>query len=102
MSIKDRIRDKLETGLAPVSLAIFDDSHRHRGHAGARPEGETHFRVEIVSHAFAGKSRVERQRMVYAVLAAEMGNPIHALQLTTWAPGEGGASPQAPNCAPAA
>lgn len=87
MSVAERIRERLQ-GLAPLRLEIADDSHRHLGHAGARPEGETHFRLEIVSAAFAGKSRIERQRMVYALLAAEMGNPIHALQLTTLAPGE--------------
>ena len=63
MSMADRIRAKIETGLSPKRLAIFDDSHRHAGHAGAREGGETHFRLEIVSSAFAGKSRIERQRV---------------------------------------
>ena len=87
MTVADTIRERLKS-LAPIRLDIADDSHRHLGHAGARPEGETHFRLEIVSDAFAGKSRIERQRMVYGLLAAELGNPIHALQLSTLAPGE--------------
>lgn len=91
MTVQDMIRDKLTQAFAPASLTIIDDSHRHAGHAGARPEGETHFRVEIVADAFAGRSRVERQRMVYAVLAAELADRVHALQLRTLAPGEGGA-----------
>ena len=91
MSMADRIRAKIETVLSPKRLAIFDDSHRHAGHAGAREGGETHFRLEIVSSAFAGKSRIERQRTVYALLAAEMAERVHALQLTTLAPGEDGA-----------
>jgi BolA family transcriptional regulator, general stress-responsive regulator len=90
MSVADTIRAKLEAGLAPIRLEIADESHRHLGHAAARPEGETHFRVAVVSAAFAGKSRVERQRIVYRLLAVEMGNPIHALQLTTLAPEEVG------------
>ena len=69
MQYAEKIRSKLEAALAPESLEIVDDSHKHAGHAGARPEGETHFTVTVVSDAFAGKSRVERQRMVYALLA---------------------------------
>jgi BolA protein len=88
MSVADRIRQKLSAALAPTRLAIHDDSHRHAGHAGSRPEGETHFRVEIVSPIFAGESRVARQRRVYAVLAEEMAERVHALQLTTLTPEE--------------
>lgn len=88
-TIADRIRGKLQT-LEPVRLAIFDDSHRHRGHAGARPEGETHFRVEIVATAFAGKSRLERQRAIYALLAEEMAERVHALQIAALTPEEDG------------
>lgn len=86
--MKERIRTKLTAALAPVRLDIFDDSHRHLGHAGARPEGETHFRVEIVAACFAGKSRIERQRAVYAVLADELKERVHALQITALAPSE--------------
>ena len=89
MRVAERIRAKLAKALDPVSIAIEDDSRRHAGHAGARPGGETHFRVEIVSAAFAGKSRVERQRLVYAALEEELARQIHALSLVTRAPGEG-------------
>jgi BolA family transcriptional regulator, general stress-responsive regulator len=88
MTMAERIRAKLETGLDPVRLAIFDDSHRHAGHGGARPGGETHFRIEVVAAAFIGKSRIERQRQVYALLAAELAGQVHALQLITLAPAE--------------
>ncbi|HVM81689.1 MAG TPA: BolA family protein [Stellaceae bacterium] len=89
MRVADRIRAKLVEALHPISIAIEDESRRHAGHAGARPGGETHFRVEIVSATFAGKNRIERQRLVYAALAEEMTNQIHALSLVTRAPGEG-------------
>jgi len=88
MSVAHRIRDKLTSALNPTKLEIVDESHRHAGHAGARPGGETHFRVEVVAAAFQGKSRLERQRMVYAALKAEMSQQIHALSLVTRAPGE--------------
>ena len=87
--VADRIRTKLEAGFKPQRLDVIDDSHRHFGHAGARPGGETHFRVEIVAAAFAGKSRLERQRAVYALLADELAGGVHALQLACIAPGEG-------------
>jgi len=87
MTRADRIRDALGP-LAPTQLAIVDDSAKHAGHAGARPEGETHFHVSIVSPAFEGRTRVERQRMVYALLEAELRGGLHALQLTTRTPAE--------------
>jgi BolA protein len=89
--VQATLRAKLEAALAPLRLDIVDESHRHAGHAGARPEGETHFKVEVVAAAFAGKSRVERQRLVYAILREELADRVHALQLTTRAPGEPGA-----------
>ena len=82
------LRRKLAAAFAPARLEIVDDSHRHAGHAGARPEGETHFSVTIVSPAFAGLSRVERQRRVYAALAEEMAGRVHALALKTLTPDE--------------
>jgi BolA family transcriptional regulator, general stress-responsive regulator len=88
MSMKERIREKLAAALAPVRLEIYDDSHRHLGHAGSRPGGETHFRVEVVAASFAGKSRLERQRAIYALLADELKERIHALQITALAPDE--------------
>ena len=82
--------DKLTAAFAPRGLEIVDDSHRHAGHAGANPDGggETHFRVSFESAVFAGQSRVARQRAVYGVLAAELKDRVHALELKLRAPGE--------------
>lgn len=91
MRVAETIRRKLATVLAPVRIEIVDDSHRHAGHAGARPEGETHFRVEIVAAAFTGKSRLERQRMVHAALADELAGRVHALSLRLMTPAEAAA-----------
>ena len=88
MSVAGTMRQKLTDRLAPLRLDIVDESHRHAGHAGARPEGETHFAVTIVSAAFVGLGRVGRQRLVYQILADELATRIHALALTTLAPGE--------------
>ena len=82
MIVAQNIRSKLTEAFEPVSLSITDESSQHAGHIGARPEGETHFRVVIVAAAFAGKSRVDCQRMVYAVLADELAGPVHALSVT--------------------
>ena len=82
MIVAQNIRSKLTEAFEPVSLSITDESSQHAGHIGARPEGETHFRVAIVASAFAGKSRVDRQRMVYAVLADELAGPVHALSVS--------------------
>lgn len=90
MEYAARIRQKLTDGLTPERLDVVDESHRHAGHGGARPEGETHFHVTVVSAAFAGKSRVARQRLVYGLLAEELKERVHALGLTTLAPGEPG------------
>ncbi len=89
-TVAERMRTKLETAFAPATLKIVDDSHKHAGHAGARPEGETHFTVTIVSDAFAGKSRVDRQRLVHSALAAELAGPVHALALVLRTPAEAG------------
>jgi BolA protein len=88
MSVADTIRRKLTERFAPVRLDLVDESERHAGHMGARPEGETHFALTIVSAAFAGMSRVARQRLVYEALAAELGSRVHALSLTTLTPEE--------------
>lgn len=88
MSVRSILEEKLRTAFAPEWLEIVDESHRHAGHAGHRPEGETHFRVAIVSAAFAGKSRVERHRLVNAVLSEELASRVHALALKASAPGE--------------
>ena len=88
MIVAQNIRRKLTDTFAPQRLDIIDDSHRHKGHAGARPEGETHFTVEIVAESFAGRSRVERQRLVYAALADELRDRVHALSVKTFTPDE--------------
>lgn len=88
MTMADTIRRKLTDAFAPTRLEIADESHLHAGHAGARDGGETHFMVEIVSPAFAGKSRVDRQRLVYTILDAELKARVHALGLRTLTPEE--------------
>lgn len=88
MAVAETMEHKLTQALAPQRLKIVDDSEKHKGHAGYREGGETHFRVEVVSAAFAGQSRVARQRRVYEILAAELAGGVHALQLTTLTPEE--------------
>jgi BolA family transcriptional regulator, general stress-responsive regulator len=88
MSYRNRITKKLTEGLEPTALEVIDESHQHQGHAGHREGGETHFRVVVVSPSFAGKSRVERHRMVNALLAAELTERVHALAIAARAPGE--------------
>lgn len=82
------IDGKLRATFAPVRLAIEDESSKHHGHAGWREGGETHFRVEIVSDAFEGKTRVARQRLVYAALKEELDAGLHALAMETLTPAE--------------
>ncbi|HZX82926.1 MAG TPA: BolA family protein [Reyranella sp.] len=86
--VANAIDNKLRAEFAPVRLAVEDESSRHHGHSGYREGGESHFRVEIVSAAFEGKSRVARQRLVYAALKAELDAGLHALALTTLTPEE--------------
>jgi BolA protein len=88
MAVKDTIQRKLTDAFAPTELRVDDESAHHAGHAGARPGGETHFNVRVVSNAFEGLSRVERQRRVYAALAEELKAQVHALSLTTLTPAE--------------
>jgi BolA protein len=94
MTVAETMRHKLNERFAPTRLEIVDDSARHVGHAGhpggAGQGGETHFTVTIVSAVFAGMGRVARQRLVYQTLADELKGGVHALALTTLAPGEGG------------
>ncbi len=88
MRVAQAMENKLSKELTPARLEIEDDSARHHGHAGARPEGESHFNVTVVSAKFEGMSRIERQRLVYRLLAEEMKTDIHALALTTLTPAE--------------
>ena len=87
------IREKLTFALSPTHLEIEDDSARHAGHhheggMDARPGGESHFNLEVVSAAFEGKGRVERQRMINGLLAAELAGPVHALSIRARTPSE--------------
>jgi BolA protein len=88
MTVADTMREKLIAAFAPEALEVIDESAKHEGHSGSRPGGETHFHVRIVSKAFEGASRVERQRRVYAALADEIKSRVHALSLTTLTPAE--------------
>lgn len=88
MTVADAIREKLARAFHPTALAVVDESQLHAGHAGAREGGESHFRVEIVSEAFAGLSRVARHRRVHEVLADELRAGIHALAVAARTPDE--------------
>ncbi|HUL89914.1 MAG TPA: BolA family protein [Pseudolabrys sp.] len=90
MRTADIITKKLTEAFTPDSLKVLDESHKHEGHAGHRPGGQTHFRVYIVSEAFKGKSRIERHRMINQLLSAELNDDVHALAIHATAPGEGG------------
>ena len=76
----------LTEAFAPVALEVVDESDRHKGHPGARPAGGTHFRVKITADAFRGKGRVEAHRLVYAALAGEIAEGLHALAIEAKAP----------------
>lgn len=82
------IEQRLRAALAPTRLAVINDSARHRGHAGDDGSGESHFTVEIEAPAFAGKSRLERQRAVNAALGDLLRERVHALAIKARAPGE--------------
>jgi BolA protein len=88
MTVAQTIEVKLRDALAPACLHVIDDSGRHAGHAGSRPGGESHFNVEVIADAFAGKSRLERQRWVHQILADELAGPVHALSLRLFTPEE--------------
>lgn len=83
-----QIEAAVRQAVQPVSLSVIDESHLHRGHAGARPFGQSHFKVIAVSQAFAGKSRVQRQQMIYRALGDAVGNEIHALSMALQTPDE--------------
>ena len=84
----DRIRHAIEARFSPAEVVVRDDSAQHAGHAGARPGGETHYHVLVVSPAFQGLSRVARSRAVHEALAPEFASGLHALALTLRTPGE--------------
>jgi len=87
--VAESIEKKLTAAFAPERLEVVDDSAKHAGHSGAREGGESHFTVTIVSPAFAGVSRVDRQRRVYAALSEDFQAGLHALSVKALAPGEG-------------
>lgn len=87
MTVAEDIRRRL-AALAPTRLELLDESAQHAGHAGAAPGGNTHWRLTIVSPAFAGRSTVARHRMIYQALGELMQHPIHALAISARAPGE--------------
>ena len=87
MTVADEIRKRLNA-LSPTRLELLDESAKHAGHAGAAPGGNTHWKLTIVSAAFAGNPTVARHRMIYQALGDLMQNPIHALSISARAPGE--------------
>ena len=86
--IAEAIRAKLTEAFRPNRLEVEDDSARHKGHAGAREGGESHFNVLIEADAFTGTPKLARQRLVYRTLAEELAGPVHALSVKALAPGE--------------
>lgn len=88
--MKSRIESKLKAAFSPTQLEVLDESEEHRGHAGWREGGETHFRVHMVAPEMAGKSRIERQRAVNRCLAEELASSVHALVMDLRAPDEAG------------
>lgn len=88
MTLKDWMTQMLQERFRPSQLTVTDESHQHEGHGGWREGGETHFRLDIVSEAFSGKSRVERHRLVNEALAEAFSRGLHALAIRARAPGE--------------
>jgi BolA protein len=88
MSLETRMREKLLAALRPSRLDVVNESHLHEGHRNSPGTGESHFRVLIVSEAFAGKSRVERHRLINDVVSGELRDGVHALAIKACAPGE--------------
>lgn len=86
--VATEMRRRLEA-LSPSRIELIDDSEKHRGHGGYNPAGESHFTLQIESPGFSGKSRVQRQRMVYSALGDLMDERVHALSIKASAPGEG-------------
>lgn len=88
MSLESSIREKLTAKFAPELLEVVNESHLHAGHAGSPGTGESHFRVAIVAATFAGKSRIERHRLINTTLTDEFKGGVHALAIKAFAPGE--------------
>jgi BolA family transcriptional regulator, general stress-responsive regulator len=88
MTAETRMREILMTGLEPTRLDVVNESELHAGHRGSPGTGQSHFRLLVVSPRFAGLTRVARHRLVNGLLAAELAGGVHALALSTYAPGE--------------
>ena len=88
MSMEAAIRAKLIEALQPIRLDVINESHLHAGHRSSPGTGESHFRVLVVSPMFAGRSRVDRHRLVNETLAEELKGKVHALAINAYAPGE--------------
>jgi BolA protein len=84
----ERITQAMRQAFPDAEIALVDDSARHAGHAGAAPGGQTHYRLSVISEAFAGQDRVARGRRVNALLAAEFDSGLHALNLVLRTPAE--------------
>lgn len=87
-TLRDWIEETLRTQLAPTRLEVVDESHLHAGHSGSREGGETHFRLDVVSAAFEGKSRVDRHRLVNGLMDEAFKRGLHALALKARTPSE--------------
>ena len=88
MTMNELIETRLREKLDPIDLAVIDESHQHEGHGGWREGGETHYRIEVVSPLFSGKSRIDRHRIVNAALDEAFARGLHALAIQAKAPGE--------------
>lgn len=88
MGVAKEIRSRLEAALVPIELEIIDQSEEHRGHAGWRQTGETHFHMRLVSEAFTGQTRLVRQRLVHKALGDLLVETVHALSMDLRAPGK--------------
>jgi BolA protein len=87
-AVKATIESKISAALAPTRLIVIDESAQHAGHGGHRSDGESHFRVNVTSPAFRGKSRIERHRIIHEILAEELAGRVHALAVEAAAPEE--------------
>jgi BolA protein len=86
--VVEKITEKITKALEPTQISVEDESHLHAGHAGARPGGQTHFRITVVSARFADLSLVKRHRLINEALAEELRGPIHALAIKALSPDE--------------
>lgn len=82
------IKQRLQAALDVLQLDIQDESHKHAGHAGAIASGGGHYKVQIISESFEGKSAIERHKMIYVALGDAMGKDIHAISISAKTPAE--------------